>query len=96
MQREGLRGEAVQLFHSRSTGMIHGYDGYEVSFNEESLVIGLSYRELWLGLKVSYEIFFATGAKIPTAINVQPLGQTESAEDIENAVSVRAGGMGVV
>jgi len=98
MQREGLRGEVVQLFHSRSTGMIHGYDGCDVSFNEESLVVGLSYRELSLGLKVSYGIFFATGAKVPTAINVQPAcsGQTESAEDIANVVSGRAGGMGVV
>lgn len=96
MQREGLRGEVVQLFHSRSTGMIHGYDGYDVSFNEESLVVGLSYGELSLGLKVSYGIFFATGAKIPTAINVQPASQTESAEDIENVVSARAGGMAVV
>lgn len=98
MQREGLHGEVVQLFHSRSTGMIHGRDGYDVSFNEESLVVGLSYRELSLGLKVSYGIFFATGTKIPTAINVQPApsGQTESAEDIANAVLARAGGMGVV
>jgi hypothetical protein len=96
MQREGLRGEVVQLFHSRRTGMIHGYDGYDVSFNDESLVVGLSYRELSVGLKISYGIFFATGAKTPTAINVQPWSQTELAEDIENVVSARAGGMGVV
>jgi hypothetical protein len=98
MQREGLRGEIVQLFHSRRTGMIHGDDGYDVTFNEESLVVGLSYRELRLDLKVSQGIFFATGAKLPTAINVQPAvgGPTETTEDAENAVSARAGGTGVV
>ena len=26
-QREGLRGEVVELFHSRNTGLIHGDDG---------------------------------------------------------------------
>jgi hypothetical protein len=41
MQREGLTGEVVTLFHSRSTGIIHGDDGYDVTFNEESLVVGL-------------------------------------------------------
>jgi hypothetical protein len=40
MQREGLRGEITQLFHSRRMGMIHGDDGYDVTFNEESLVVG--------------------------------------------------------
>jgi hypothetical protein len=98
MQREGLRGEIVQLFHSRRTGMIHGDDGYDVTFNEESLVVGLNYRELRLDLKVSYGIFFATGAKLPTAINVQPAvgGSTERTEDAENAVSARAGETGIV
>ncbi len=98
MQREGLRGEIVQLFHSRRTGMIHGDDGYDVTFNEESLVVGLSYGELSLGLKVSYGIFFATGAKLPSAINVQPAvgGPTETTEDAENVISARAGGTGVV
>ena len=62
MQREGLGGEVVELFHSRSTGMIHGDDGYNVTFDEESLVVGLSYGELSLGLKVSYGLFFAAGA----------------------------------
>jgi hypothetical protein len=71
-RREGLRGEIVQLFHSRRTGVIHGDDGYDVTFNEESLVVGLSYGELSLGLKVCYGIFFAAGAKLPTGINVQP------------------------
>jgi len=77
MQREGLRGEVVELFHSRNTGMIHGDDGYDVTFNHESLVVGLSYRELSLGQKVSYGIFFAMGAKIPAAINVQPASGTQ-------------------
>ncbi len=94
MQREGLRGEIVQLFHSGRTGMIHGYDGYDVTFNEESLVVGLGYGELSLGLKVSYGIFFATGVKIPSAINVQPAvgGLTATGEDAETVISARAGG----
>jgi len=98
MQREGLCGEIVQLFHLRRTGMIHGDDGYDVTFNEESLVVGLSYGELGLGLKVSYGIFFATGAKVPTGINVQAVvgGPTETTEDAENVLSARAAGTGVV
>jgi hypothetical protein len=101
MQREGLRGEVVELFHSRSTGMIHGDDGYDVTFNQESLVVGLSYRELSLGLKVSYGIFFATGAKLPTAINVQlnvqPASgvQTEAAQGAKNVDSTGASRIGV-
>lgn len=98
MQREGLRGEIVQLFHSGRTGMIHGYDGYDVTFNKESLVVGLSYGELSLGLKVSYGIFFAAGAKLPSAINVQPaVGRPiETTEDAGSAISTRTGGNGVV
>ena len=98
MQREGLSGEIVQLFHSQSTGIIHGDDGYDVTFNEESLVVGLGYRELGLGLKVSYGIFFATGAKVPTAINVQPVsgGRTEATQGAENAASARVGGFNVM
>jgi hypothetical protein len=94
MQREGVRGEIVQLFHSRRKGMIHGDDGYDVTFNEESLVVGLSYGELSLGLKVSYGIFFAAGAKLPTGINVQPTvgGPSATPEDAENVISARAGG----
>jgi len=97
MQREGLRGEIVQLFHSRRTGMIHGDDGDDVTFNEESLVVGLSYGELSLGLKVSYGIFVATGAKLPTGINVQPAigGPTAAPEGAENVISGSAGGTSV-
>src|SRR5437016_8226964 len=93
MQREGLRGEIMQLFHSRRTGMIRGDDGYDVTFNEESLVVGLAYGELSLGLKVSYGIFFATGAKLPTGINVQPAigGPTAAPEGAENVISGSAG-----
>ena len=36
MQREGLRGEIVQLFCSQGTGMIHGDDGYDVAFNQDA------------------------------------------------------------
>ena len=98
MQREGLRGEVVELFHSRNTGLIHGDDGYLVTFNRESLVVGLSYRELSLGLKVTYGMFFAIGTKIPTAINVRPAsgGQTKPAERDKRADSARAGGPGIV
>jgi hypothetical protein len=86
MQREGLSGEVVTLFHSRSTGVIHGDDGNDVTFNEESLVVGLAYSEIGIGLRVSYGIFFATGAKVPTAINVQPAsgGRTEATQDSES------------
>ncbi len=98
MQREGLNGEVVQLFHSRSTGIIHGDDGYDVTFNEESLVVGLAYRELGIGLRVSYGVFFATGAKVPTAINVRPAsGERADATQLsESTLSARAGGFGVV
>lgn len=98
MQREGLSGEIVQLLHSRSTGIIHGDDGYDVTFNGESLVVGLAYGELGIGLRVSYGIFFATGAKLPTAINVRPAcdRRAEGAQDAENTVSARAGRSGVV
>lgn len=98
MRREGLSGEVVTLFHSRSTGIIHGDDGYDVSFNEESLVVGLAYSELGIGLRVSYGIFFATGAKVPPAINMQPASgrRTEATQNSESTVSVRAGGFGAV
>src|SRR6266849_1655796 len=97
MQREGLSAEVVTLFHSRRTGIIHGDDGYDVTFNEESLVVGLAYGELGIGLRVSYGIFFATGAKLPNGINVQPAvgGPTAATEDAENVISARAGGTGV-
>lgn len=65
MRQEGLRGEIVQLFHSQNTEIIHGDDGYDVAFSEESLVVGLCYRELGLGLKVSYGIFLRRD--VPTA-----------------------------
>ena len=98
IQREDLRGEVVGLFHSRNTGMIHGDDGYDVTFNQESLVVGVSYRELSLGLNVSYGIFFATGTKVPTAINVHPASgvQTEAAQGAKNIDSAGAGSIGVV
>lgn len=98
MQREGLSGEVVTLFHSRSTGTIHGDDGCDVTFNEESLVVGLAYSQLGIGPRVSYGIFFATGAKVPTAINVQPASGRRAAatQDSESTLSARAGGFGVV
>lgn len=97
MQREGLRGEIVQLFHSARTGIIHGSDGYHVTFTGESLVLGLGYSDLTLGLRVSYGIFFATGAKLPSAINVQTAvgDPTETTDDARDAISTRTGGTGV-
>jgi hypothetical protein len=100
MQREGLSGEVVTLFYSGRTGIIHGDDGYDVTFNEESLVVGLAYGDLGIGLRVSFGIFFATGATVPTAINVRPASGSRAkiTQDAENAVSARArgGGFGVV
>lgn len=41
-------------------------------FGEDSLVVGFSYTELSLGLRISYGIFFDARAKIPSAISVGP------------------------
>ena len=52
-------------------------------------------REIGIGVRVSCGIFFATGAKVPTAINVMPaLGHTEKTEDRENVRSARVGEFG--
>lgn len=93
MQREGLSGEVVRLFPSRSTGIIHGDDGYDVAFNDESLVVGFGYAEIAVGLRVSYSIFFTAGAKVPSAINVKPVlpGQADGAEESADAASTRVG-----
>ena len=92
----GLRGEIVEFFHVRNIGMIHRDDAYDVTFDQESIVVG-SYRELSLGLKATYGSFFATGAKVPTAINVMPaLGQTGKTEDRKNVRSARVGEFGAV
>lgn len=53
MQKQGMRGEIVSLFLSQHTGIIHGDDGYDVTFSDDSLVVGLTYRELSLGVRVS-------------------------------------------
>jgi hypothetical protein len=86
------------FFICGTQGWIHGENEYDVAFNqEESLVVGLSYRELSLGLSVTYGIFFATRAKVPTAINVMPaLGHTEEIEDRENVRSARVDEFGAV
>jgi hypothetical protein len=78
--------------------MIHGDNGYDVTFNDESLVVGMGYAELSLGLRVSYGIVFATGAKIPTAINVQPArsSETESAQDATKALGAGNAGLDLV
>ena len=97
MQLEGLSGAVVRLFPSGRTGIIHGDDGYDVTFNEQSLVVGLGYGDLGIGLRVSYGILFATGAKVPTAISVMPaLGQVEKAEDRESLTSARVSQFGAV
>jgi hypothetical protein len=93
MQREGLNGEVVKLFPSRTTGIIHGDDGYDVGFNGESLVVGCGYGEIAVGSRVSYSIVFTAGAKVPSAINVQPLldGQTDPAEESADDASAGVG-----
>ncbi len=91
MQREGLKGEVVNLFPSWHTGIIHGDDGYDVSFSEESLAVGFIYSELSAGLRVSYGVFFAARAKVPTAINMQPVRESqEDREEAAEAVTPRA------
>src|SRR5258708_12228762 len=98
MQREGLSGEVVTLFYSGRTGIIHGDDGYDVTFNEESLVVGLAYGDLGIGLRVSYGIFFGTGAKVPNAINVRPASgrRTAITQAPENQLSSRVGDFAVL
>ncbi len=93
MQREGLNGEVVNLCPSRSSGIIHGDDGYDVAFNDESLVVGFGYGEIAVGLRVSYSIFFAAGAKVPSAINVKPVlaGSTGGIEESADAASAGVG-----
>ena len=88
--------EIMQLFHSRRTGR-RRRRWIRRDFQRESLVVGLSYGELSLGLKVSYGIFVATGAKLPTGINVQPAigGPTAAPEGAENVISGSAGGTSV-
>ena len=97
MQREGLEGEVVNLFPSWHTGIIHGDDGYDVAFDEESLVVGFSYGGLSVGLRVSYGVFFATGARVPTAINMQLTGadQTKQASELVERVTQRQVGSGI-
>ena len=98
MQRESLSGEVVNLFPSWHTGIIHGDEGYDVAFNDESLVVGFGYSELSVGQRVSYGIFFTAGAKVPVAINVQPAAavQTKGAEDLGGSATPRVVGAGVV
>jgi hypothetical protein len=94
IQREGLTGEVVNLCHSWHTGIIHGDDGYDVSFGDDSLALGFPYRKIAVGLRVSYGIYFAAGARVPTAINLKPVS-ADQATDLEKSpviASVRAGG----
>lgn len=91
-----MSGAVVRLPSGR-TGIIHGDDGYDVTFNEQSLVVGLGHGDLGIGLRVSYGILFATGAKVSTAIKVMPaLGQAEKIEDGENMTSGRVSQFGGV
>ena len=91
MQSEGLKGKVLNLFPSWHTGIIHGDDGYDVTFSDDSLVVGFSYGELSVGLRVSYGVFFPTGAKVLTAIDMQPVreNQTESVRELAEAVAPR-------
>ncbi len=80
---EKTSGEVVNLFPRWHTGIIHGDDGYDVAFNDESLVVGIVYEELRVGQLVSYGVFFAKGCKVPVAINVIParVNETETRQD---------------
>jgi hypothetical protein len=91
LQREGLKGEVVNLFPSWHTGIIHGDDEYDVAFSDDSLVVGFSYGDLFVGLRVSYGVFFAAGAKVSSAINMQPVrvDQTEEVRSLADKVTRR-------
>jgi hypothetical protein len=90
MQKEGLTGEVVNLFPSWRTGIIHGDDGYDVAFSDDSLVVEFNYREVSVGLRVSYGVFFAVGAKVPTAVNLEPTHADQAKESPESATRVGA------
>jgi hypothetical protein len=90
MQKEGLTGEVVNLFPSWRTGIIHGDDGYDVAFSDDSLVVGFNYREVSVGLRVSYGVFFAVGAKVPTAVILEPTHADQAKESPESATRVGA------
>jgi hypothetical protein len=94
MQREGLKGEVVNLFPSWRKGIIHGDDGYDVTFSDDSLVLGFNFRELSIGLRVCYGFFFAAGTKVPTAINMQTVRADETGGACELADKVTPGQVG--
>src|SRR5260370_38937980 len=97
-QKRGLRGKIVNLFPSWRTGIIQGDDGYDVTFSDDSLVVGRAYGDLSLGMRVSYGVFFGKGAKVPTAINMQRLqaDQTEEAGEAAAKVTSRQVATGTV
>ena len=98
MRRQGLSGEIVQLFHSQSTGIIHGDDGYDAAFSEESLVVGLGYRELGLGLRVSYGIFSRRDRRFlpPSTCSLRPALEPRQRKTRKMQFSTRVGGFSVV
>ncbi len=97
MRKQDFTGEVVSLFPARNTGIIHGDDGYDVTFNDESLAVGIAYAGLCVGQRVSYSIFFAARAKVPVAINVQiaPADQAEAGENLAASFSAQVVGSGV-
>ena len=64
-QREGLKGKVLNLFPSWHIGIIHGDDGYDVTFREDSLVVGFSYAELSVGREFLTASFFLQGPRFP-------------------------------
>lgn len=78
LQKERWRGEVVKLFPSWHTGIIRGDDGREVFFGKDSFVLGFGYADASLGLRVSYEVYFVAGTKVPTAINLEPIHGNEN------------------
>ncbi|MBI3668384.1 MAG: hypothetical protein HY237_01170 [Acidobacteria bacterium] len=97
MRKQDLTGEGVSLFPARNTGIIHGDEGYDVTFNDESLAVGIAYAGLCVGQRVSYSIFFAARAKVPVAINVQtaPTDQAEAGENLAASFSTKVVGSGI-
>jgi hypothetical protein len=92
---EKVSGEVANLFPRWHTGIIRGDDGYDVAFNDESLIVGMAYEELNVGRRVSYGIFFARGCKAPVAINVLPVPELQPEMDDDAPGSLLTHELGV-
>lgn len=72
-----LKGAIVCLFREQNAGIIRGDDGYDVGFHAVS-VAGTTYKDLFAGERVTYQLSFSKNGKVPTAMNVQPDHSGES------------------